>query len=262
MECLRVEGVSKNFGSLHAVKDVSLSVPSGERRAIIGPNGAGKTTLFNLLTGELEPSAGRIYMLGQDVTTMPVHRRARLGLARTFQVLNIIPNLSVLDNVTLAIQAIKPFRFGMFRSQSVYTGLFEEAQRLLEQWGLWERRKALVEELSYGQQRRVELIMAMASKPGLLLLDEPTGGLSQEASASFIDMLRGLGRDTTLVIVEHDMDVVFELADYITVLHQGKVIAEGTKEEIRANCRVREVYLCEEEDEYAKVDRYSYVLRW
>jgi len=246
MESLKSESVSKRFGSLYAVQNVSLSIGSGERRAIIGPNGAGKTTLLNLFTGQLKPSAGRIYMFGQDVTAIPEHQRVHLGLARTFQVMNLIFNLSVLDNVLLAIQAVMPFRFGMFRSQNAYSNLSEEAQMLLTQWGLWERRKDLVRNLSYGEQRRMELATALASKPNILLLDEPTSGLSEAEAASFVAMIRGLGRDTTLVIVEHDMDVVFEMADYITVLHYGQVIVEGTKEEIKANSKVREVYLGEE----------------
>ena len=246
MESLKAEGISKNFGSLYAVQNVSLSIRSGERRAIIGPNGAGKTTLFNLFTGELKPSAGRIHMFGQDITAIPVHQRVHFGLARTFQIMNLIANLSVLDNVKLAVQAAKPFRFGIFRPQSAYADLFDEAQALLTQWGLWEKRNDRVQDLSCGQQRRIELIMALASKPKILMLDEPTSGLSQEAAASFLDMVRALGRDTTVVIVEHDMDVVFDLADYITVLHNGQVIAEGTKGEIKSNHKVREVYLGEE----------------
>ena len=247
MESLRAEDVSKNFDGLYAVRNVSLSIRSGERRAIIGPNGAGKTTLFNLFLGELKPSTGRIFVFGQDVTSIPVHDRVRLGLARTFQIMNLITNLSVLDNVKLAVQAAMPFRFGLFRPQSAYTNLLDEAQALLTQWGLWEKRNDWVQDLSCGQQRRVELIMALASKPKILMLDEPTSGLSQEAATSFLDMVRGLGRDTTVVIVEHDMDVVFELADYITVLHNGGVIAEGTKEQIKANPRVKKVYLGEED---------------
>ena len=245
MESLRAEDVSKNFDGLYAIRNVSLSVKSGERRAIIGPNGAGKTTLFNLFLGELKPSTGRIFVFGQDVTSIPVHQRVHFGLARTFQILNLIPNLSVLDNVKLAIQAVMPFRFGMFRPQRAYTNLFDEAQALLTQWELWEKRNDRIQDLSYGQQRRTELIMALASKPKILLLDEPTSGLSQAAAASFLDMIRGLGHDITVVIVEHDMDVVFDLADSITVLHNGQVIAEGTKEEIKSNPKVREVYLGE-----------------
>ena len=246
MECLRAEGISKNFDGLYALRNVYFGVRVGERRAIIGPNGAGKTTMLNLFAGELKPSAGRVYMFGEDITAKPAHRRVHLGLARTFQVLNLIPNLSVMDNVRLAIQSVKPFRFGMFRPQNAYRRLAEEAESLLDQWGLSDKRESLVQELSYGQQRRVELIMALSSKPRVLLMDEPTGGLSEEAAATFTEVIRGLGRDITLIIVEHDMDVVFELADYITVLHHGQVIAEGTKGEVKANPSVREVYLGEE----------------
>jgi len=246
MEPLRTEGVCKTFGSLFAVKDVSLSVENGECRAIIGPNGAGKTTLFNLLTGQLEPSAGQVYMFGQNVTAMPEHKRVHLGLARTFQVTNLMFNLSVLDNIELAIKAIMPFRFVMYRPQNSYTDLLNEAKRLLTQWGLWERRNDLVRDLSYGEQRQTELVMALASKPRLLLLDEPTSGLSGAEAASFVGLIREIKQSTTLVIVEHHMDVVFDLADYITVLHYGEVIAEGTREEIKANSKVREVYLGEE----------------
>jgi len=247
MESLRCEGICRRFGSLYAVHNVSLSVASGESRAIIGPNGAGKTTLLSLFAGRLKPSAGRIYMFSQDVTAAPEHRRVHLGLARTFQVMNLIPNLTVLDNVLLAVQAVMPFRSNIFRSQNAYRDLSDKAQRLLVQWGLWERQKDLVQNLSYGEQRWMELVMALASKPKILLLDEPTSGLSRAETASLIDMLRDLDPDTTLVIAEHDMDVVFELAHRITVLHYGQVIAEGTKEEIKANSKVREVYLGEEE---------------
>ena len=246
MECLRTEGISKNFGSLFAVKDVSLSVGSGECRAIIGPNGAGKTTLFNLLTGQLSASGGRIYLFGRDITTVPLYKRVHLGLARTFQVMNLMFDLTVMDNVQLAVKAIMPFRSVIYRSQNSYTSLSDEAERLLTQWGLWERRDALVRDLSYGEQRQVELVMALASMPKIVLLDEPTSGMAEAEAASFVDLIREVKQSTTLVIVEHHMDVVFDLADYITVLHYGEVIAEGTTEEIRANPKVKEVYLGEE----------------
>lgn len=246
MECLKAEGVSKLYGRLPAVKDVSLSISSNECRAIIGPNGAGKTTLFNLLTGQLEPSAGRIYMFGQDVTNVPSYQRVHLGLARTFQVTNLMFSLSLLDNILLAVKATMPFRSVLYRSQDSYASLFDEAQRLLTQWGLWEKRDQRVRDLSYGEQRQTELVMALASKPRIILLDEPTSGLSVAEAASFVDLIRELKQDATLVIVEHHMDVVFDLADYITVLHYGEVIAEGTREEIKANSKVREVYLGEE----------------
>lgn len=245
MECLKAEGLSRSFGSLQAVQEVSLSIGSGERRAIIGPNGAGKTTLFNLFTGELQPTAGRLYLFGEDITHMPTHKRVHRGMARTYQVLNLIRNLSVLDNVRLAVQATTPYRFGMFSSRDSYSGLLEEAKRLLDLCGLWDRREERVQDLSYGQQRHIELIMAMASRPRILLLDEPTSGLSEAAGADFVTIIGELGRDTTLVVIEHDTDVVFELADMITVLHRGQVVAEGTTREIRSNRQVREIYLGE-----------------
>lgn len=247
MESLKSENISKRFGSLYAVHNVCLSIDSGESRAIIGPNGAGKTTLLNLFAGKFKPSSGRIYMFGQDVTATPEHRRVHLGLARTFQVMNLIPNLSVFDNVLLATQGVMAFRSNIFRSQNAYGVLSDQAQSLLVQWELWGRQKDLAQNLSYGEQRRMELVMALASQPRILLLDEPTSGLSEAETASLIAMLRGLEPDTTLIIAEHDMDVVFELADRITVLHYGQVIAEGTKEEIKSNSKVREVYLGEEE---------------
>ncbi len=242
---MRVEGVSKRFGSLQALQDVSLTIEDGERRAIIGPNGAGKTTLFNLFMGDMLPSAGRLHLFGRDITNVPSHKRVHLGMARTYQILNLIHNVSVLDNVRLAIQATMPYRFGVFLSQDSYRGLFAEARGLLDAWGLWDKRNDRVEDLSYGEQRHVELIMALASKPKLLLLDEPTSGLSEAEGAEFVKRIRELGRETTLVVIEHDMDVVFGLADMITVLHQGQVIAEGSEQEIKGDIKVREVFLGE-----------------
>jgi branched-chain amino acid transport system ATP-binding protein len=246
MESLRTESLSIQFGNLTAVKDVSLAVENGESRAIIGPNGAGKTTLFNLLTGRLHPSSGRIYLFGQDITALPLHQRVHLGLARTFQVTNLMVNLSVLDNVQLAVKAIMPFRSALFRPQNRYVELYHEAERLLSQWRLWERRNELVRDLSHGEQRLVELVMALASKPKILLLDEPTSGLSEAEASSFVSVIREAKKEGTLIIVEHHMDVVFDLAEYITVLHYGEVIAEGTKGEIKTNPKVKEVYLGED----------------
>ncbi|MCK4794139.1 MAG: ABC transporter ATP-binding protein [Desulfobacteraceae bacterium] len=243
MESLRCENIFKKFGNLPVIEDVSLGIKDGECRAIIGPNGAGKTTLFNLIAGQLSLSAGRIYLLGRDITAMPLHERVHLGLARTFQITNLMFNLTVLENVLLAVKVVMSFRSVLFRSQKKYAGLFDEAERLLTQWGLWERRNDLVKNLSYGEQRQTELVMALASKPKILLLDEPTSGLSGAESVSFVDLIRKAKQDITVVIVEHHMDVVFDLADFISVLHYGKVIAEGTKEEIMANAKVKEIYL-------------------
>jgi branched-chain amino acid transport system ATP-binding protein len=252
MEAVMIEGLSKSFGGLAALSQVSLTVAEGERRAVIGRNGAGKTTLINLLTGELRSSAGRVYIFGQDVTTMPLHRRVQLGLGRTFQVMNLFSDLTVSKSVALAILASRPYRFGMFRSLSDYEGLFNEAQELLKQWDLWEKRDFVTKELSYGDQRRLELLLSLASKPKLMLLDEPTAGLSPAETSNFITMIQSLGRDITLIVVEHDMDVVFDLADRITVLHYGQVIAEGTKEEIKADPKVREIYLGVEHETEAR----------
>ena len=254
MESLSCENIYKEFGKVSVIEDISLTIKEGECRAIIGPNGAGKTTLFNLIAGQLSPSAGRILMLGRDITNMPLHQRIHLGLARTFQITNLMFNLTVLENVLLAVKALMSFRAALFRSQNSYTDLFDEAGRLLNEWGLWARRYDLVKNLSYGEQRQTELIMALASKPKVLLLDEPTSGLSGAESASFVDLICKAKQDITVVIVEHHMDVVFDLADYITVLHYGKIIAEGTKEEIVANARVREVYLGEDVEEDASAN--------
>jgi branched-chain amino acid transport system ATP-binding protein len=243
MNPLVVEQLTKRFGGLLALSGVGLSIESGERRAIIGPNGAGKTTFFNLITGTLPPSSGRILLFGQDVTHMPTHHRARLGLARTFQITTLFPNLSVLDNVLLAVQSLDPARFVLHRSRTAYPHLLSRGRALLEQWGLAEQASTRVRALSYGEQRQVELILALAGAPKLLLLDEPTAGLSPAETATVSSMIKALSREMAILIIEHDMDVAFELADRITVLHQGRVLAEGSGEEIRKNPEVAEIYL-------------------
>jgi branched-chain amino acid transport system ATP-binding protein len=243
MNPLVVEQLAKRFGGLQALNGVTLSIEPGERRAIIGPNGAGKTTFFNLITGTLPPSSGRILLFDQDVTHMPTYHRARLGLARTFQITTLFPKLSVLDNVLLAVQALDPARFVLHRSRDAYPRLLARGQALLEQWGLTEQAGTLVRALSYGEQRQVELILAMAGSPKLLLLDEPTAGLSPAETATVSSIIKTLSRDMAILVIEHDMDVAFELADRITVLHQGRVLAEGVGEEIRRNPEVAEIYL-------------------
>ena len=243
MKPLVVERLMKRFGGLQALTGVDLSIEAGERRAIIGPNGAGKTTLFNLITGTLHPTSGRIVLFGQEVTRLPPHHRARLGLARTFQITTLFPNLSVLDNVLLAVQASDPAKFVLHRSRAAYPHLHTKAQALLEQWGLVEQAGTQVRALSYGEQRQVELILAMAGSPKLLLLDEPTAGLSPAETATVSGMIKALSGDMAILVIEHDMDVAFELAHRITVLHQGRVLAEGIGEEIRKNSEVAEIYL-------------------
>lgn len=243
MEALRVERLTKDFGGVRALNEVSLSVEAGERRAVIGANGAGKTTLINIINGEMPPTFGSVYILGKDVTGMPVHGRVHLGVGRSCQINSLFPHISVLDNVLLALQATQPFRFQMLRSISKYDHLSANAQALLTERGLWEKRDFPVVDLSYGEQRRIEIVLSLASAPKLLLLDEPTAGLSAGETSDIIELVRGLGRDISVLFISHDMDVIFSIADRITVLHHGQVIAEGTPEEIRANPKVKQIYL-------------------
>lgn len=247
MEVLRTERLSKNFGGVQALKDISFTVEAGERLVIIGPNGAGKTTLFNLLTGLESATAGRIYFLGKEITTMPTHRRTHLGQSRSFQITSLFPNFTVLDNALLAVQGTKPSRFQLLRPITAYKHLFTKAQELLGAVALWERKDELVENMSYGEQRRLEIALTLALEPKLLLLDEPSSGLTTAESADIIDVIQKLGGDITVLLVAHDMDLVFGVAERIIVLHYGEVIADGTPEEIRADPRVKEIYMGIEE---------------
>lgn len=247
MEALRVEGLSKDFGGVHALTDVSFRVEVGERLVIIGPNGAGKTTLFNLINGQLSPTGGRIYFYGQDITDVPTHRRAHLGQARSFQVISLLLNLTVLDNTLLSLHGTRPSRFQMFRSMKSFVNVFTEAQAILGTAALWEKRDEAVKNLSYGEQRRLEIALSLASKPKLLLLDEPGSGLTRDESLDVIQLIKNLGAKITVLIVDHDMNLVFGVAERIVVLHYGQVIADGNPEEIRVDPRVREIYMGMEE---------------
>ena len=241
MEVLRVEGLSKNFGGLQVLQELSFTVEAGDKLAIIGPNGAGKTTLFNVVNGQLPATAGRVYLLGQEITRLAPHRRLHLGLSRSFQLNNLFFNLTLIDNMLLALQGAQYPHFRMFRS--INTDFFAMAQNLLEPMGLWEKRFDPVATLSYGDQRLLEIAFALASKPKLLLLDEPTAGLPGAEATAFADTIRNLLGDTALIFCAHDMDLVFNLADRIMVLYFGKIIARGTPEEIRADPMVQEIYL-------------------
>lgn len=243
MKALGVQALSKNFGGLRAIYNVSLEIEEGERRAIIGPNGAGKTTLFNLISGFIFPSSGHIYLLGRDVTNLQSHQRAALGLARTFQVTNLFPNLTLFENILLGVQAMKWARFCFYRPARSFRAMILEAERLLKEWNLWEKREVFIKNLSYGEQRQIEVIMALAAKPKLLLLDEPTAGLSQAETASVTSIIKSLPREITTILIEHDMDVAFEIAEKITVLHFGSILAEGSLEQIKGNPEVSEIYL-------------------
>jgi branched-chain amino acid transport system ATP-binding protein len=243
VRALAVEGISRNFGGLRALDRIDLGVEAGERLALIGPNGAGKTTFFNIVTGLLAPSTGRIALFDHDVTALKPHRRARLGLGRTFQITTLFPDLSVLDSVLLAVQAHDPARFALHRPRSAYRHLFERAEALLGEWELAGRRDVPTRELSYGEQRQLELVLALAGRPRVLLLDEPTAGLSPAETGSVAAIIARLPRDISLLLIEHDMDVALELADRVIVLFQGRVLAEGSREAIRKNRQVEEIYL-------------------
>ncbi|MBI4254746.1 MAG: ABC transporter ATP-binding protein [Candidatus Rokubacteria bacterium] len=240
---LELTGVSKIFGGLHAVDGVELAVRPGERRALIGPNGAGKTTLFNLISGALPPTSGSIALFGRDVTRMAQHRRATLGLARTFQISNLFPTLTVLENCLLAVQALTPARLAMHRRLAGYTALHERARAALAAVGLSDRADAVCKNLSHGEHRQLEIALALAGRPRVLLLDEPTAGLSPAESRLMAELLAKLDPAMTVLIIEHDMDIALELAQRVTVLHYGKVIADGTRDAIRVDPLVREIYL-------------------
>ncbi len=240
---LKLDGVSKSFGGLQAVVRVTLAVRPGERRALIGPNGAGKTTLFNLIAGALPVSSGTITLFGRDVTGIPAHRRAAQGLARTFQITNLFPDLTVLENCLLAVQALTPTRFAMLRPVSAFPSLRERARATLETIGLGALCDAQVRNLSHGEQRQLEIALALAGRPRVLLLDEPTAGLSPGESRLMAELLRTLDPSITVLMIEHDMDIALELSEMVTVLHYGQIIADGPRDEVKANSQVREIYL-------------------
>jgi branched-chain amino acid transport system ATP-binding protein len=240
---LTLSHVSRTFGGLRAVDSVSLEVRPGERRAIIGPNGAGKTTLFSLISGELPPSEGRITLFGRDVTRLPPHRRAALGVGRTYQITNLFPRLTVLDNCLLAAQGLSPAKLHLHRGLHRYPALFSRARQVLRAVGLHAKERETVRTLSHGEQRQLEIALALAGSPKLLLLDEPTAGLSPAESQAMAALLKTLDPAITVLIIEHDMDVAFALTERITVLHFGRVVAEGVGESVKADPLVQEIYL-------------------
>jgi branched-chain amino acid transport system ATP-binding protein len=240
---LEVRGLCRSFGALRAVQDVSLGVEPGERRAIIGPNGAGKTTLFNLISGEVAPTAGRVFLGDADVTRLPPNRRCALGLARTFQRTNLFPGLSVAENVALPLRRRHGTAAHPFRDARSYGALADEVRAILAHLGLDDRAASLVRDLGYGEQRQLEIGLALACGPRLLLLDEPTAGMSPAETTRMTHLIRALPRSISVLIIEHDMDVVFALADRIAVLHNGRLLADDTPEATRANPAVQEAYL-------------------
>lgn len=242
---LEVASLRKSFGSLLVTDDVSLSLAAGAREAVIGPNGAGKTTFFNLLSGELRPDAGTIRLAGRDVTGLPPDRRVMAGLARSFQRNNLFLGMTVAESLATAV-AIRTGQSRVFwRAFARAPALHERAAELARSVGLADRLHEEVRHLSYGSQRQLEIALALAAEPRLLLLDEPTAGMSPEETKSMQRLIAGLPRDLTLLLIEHDMDVVFEMAERITVLDYGKVLVQGTPDEIRRSAVVRQIYLGE-----------------
>ena len=248
---LQVSHLAKRFEGIIATDDLALTVEAGELHAVIGPNGAGKTTLILQLSGQLTPDSGHVVFAGQDITTMPMYRRSALGLARSFQITSLFLDLSVLDNVALAVQAHAGHSFHFWRDARREPELREPARALLARVGLGDRADLPAAALSHGEHRQLELAMALCGQPRMLLLDEPMAGLGPEESARMVEMLRALKHEHTILLVEHDMEAVFALADRITVLVYGRVIATGAPEDIRANAQVREAYLGEADAEGA-----------
>jgi branched-chain amino acid transport system ATP-binding protein len=239
---LRLRGVGRRFGGVQAVRDVDLDVPPGERRAILGPNGAGKTTLFNVVSGEFPPTSGSIELFGRDVSAEPARRRARMGLSRTFQTSRLFGGLTVEDNVYLAVLGVGEGHLRPVRSPRDGE-MRERAREVARTMGLGDVLERSVAELSHGEQRQLEVAMARVTDPKLMMLDEPAAGLSPPERVRLTELLLALEPEITLILIEHDMDVALRVAEWVTMMHDGRVIAEGTPAEIRANETVHELYL-------------------
>lgn len=239
---LQTKSVGKNFGGFVALKDISVSFPRGKLTAIIGPNGAGKSTFFNIISGAFPPSSGSVVFEGQDISNEPPHRFARIGIAKSFQITSVFPELSTLENVRVAVQA-RSKRFDIFNARGKFPELAARAGELLKLVGLDRRRNNRARELAHGEQRSLEIAMALAADPKLLLLDEPTAGMSPEETREMMTLIAKLAADRTVVLVEHKMKLVMGLAERVIVLHHGELLAEGTPEEIRNNEQVKRVYL-------------------
>ncbi len=239
---LRTERLTVHFGGLSALNNVSMAIPAGQIRGIIGPNGAGKSTLFNCVTGVLRPTSGRIVFQGEDIAGLPPHAISRKAIARSYQITNILPGATVLENVRIAAQS-RHHNWSMLRHHRAYADVIDRARAILDDVGIDGKEDELAANLSHGEQRNLEIGIALATEPRLLCLDEPTAGMSVTETHATVDLVRRIARDLTVIIVEHDMEVVMGLAHAITVLNYGEVLAEGTPAEIQANPRVQEVYL-------------------
>jgi branched-chain amino acid transport system ATP-binding protein len=245
MSALELHDLNKAFGGLRVTSSVNLAVEPGERRLIIGPNGAGKTTLFNLITGELRADSGRILLFGRDLMGVAARRRAHLGLARTYQIITLFPGETLARNVTLSLLGLSRLRWNPIVPLSGQRDLLGKARETLARVGLDHLADRPVAQTSYGERRRVEIAMALAQGPKVLLLDEPFAGLSVEERRDVLNLIGAIPRDVTIVMIEHDMDVALEFAERITVLHFGQVVVEGTRSEVVAHPRTREIYLGE-----------------
>ncbi len=243
MSALAVNQLSKSFGGLHVTRNVNLNVEPGERRLIIGPNGAGKTTLFNLITGELTPDSGTVNLFDRDLTRVPSRRRPHLGMARTYQIITLFPQNTIVHNVSLALLGLSPLRWNPLIDIKRQSHIVDEAHEALKRVGLGHIAERPLSQTSYGERRRVEIAMALAQNPKVLLLDEPFAGLSIDERQDVHQLLMAIPRDVTMVMIEHNMDVALEFAERITLLHFGEVIVEGTRAEVVADPRTREVYL-------------------
>jgi branched-chain amino acid transport system ATP-binding protein len=245
VNALELNGLSKSFGGLQVLRNLNFAIKPGERIAIIGPNGAGKTTLLSTITGVHRPNSGQVKLYGRDVTTLPPHRRLELGLGCGFQLNRLFYSLSVLENVHLALLGARPWLDKTFRPITVQHEVRDDARRLLDMMNLWSRRDEPVGAISYGEQRSLEIVFGLASEPKLLVLDEPTAGLSLAGITPFMQTIKDLAAETAILFTSHDMDVVFGLAERVIVLYFGEIVAEGTPQDIQENERVREIYLGE-----------------
>jgi len=245
-ELLTIVDIHKDFRGLEVLKGVNLDVRKGERHAVIGPNGAGKTTLFHIITGSLKPSSGKIYYQNKDITHLAIHKRNQIGISRSFQVTNIFLNLNVFDNVLSGVRSRHGLRYNLVKNPKNIDELYEKTCSILEKIGLIHAKDRLARELAYGEQRALEIGITLSSEPDLILLDEPTAGMTREDTKSFIEMIDEVTRDITLVIIEHDMDVVFSLASRLSVLHYGTILVSGEPDQVRRDQRVKDAYLGED----------------
>jgi branched-chain amino acid transport system ATP-binding protein len=240
---LEIIDLKKAFGGLVVTQNVSLAIRPGERRLMIGPNGAGKTTLFNQISGDLRPNSGQIKLFGADITTLAPYQRAHLGLSRTYQIITLFSGDTLEHNITLGLLGLRPSRWQMWRPLSSYRDLATEARRILDTVGLLHLAERPISDIAYGEKRRVELAMALAQKPRVLLLDEPLAGLSNTERSAVKSLITAIPRETTVIMIEHDMDTALDLAETVTLLNYGRIIVDGERDAVIADQRTREVYL-------------------